>query len=113
MAGSKTSGSKKGVIKRRKTHVKSAPWQSTFRLHKNDHSELVAKLKKEEYKTSIQTFIEALVYAYLDNDERVLDIIAAHASTVSVKRKEIDWSRRESDRLLDDIESVLEEISNA
>lgn len=103
-----TVGSKKGVLKRKKVLIKSDPWQSTFRLHKNDHSDFMAKLMKEPYKTSIQTFIEACVYSYLDGDEALINIIRSYTSTSMAKKKELDWSVREQKRLLDDIAQIMD-----
>ncbi len=79
--------------------------QLSFRLHKNDHAELVALCAREELK--IQNLLEAVVLAFIDGDEHVRDIAKRFKELNKVPdKKKFSFSPREAENLLDVIEGI-------
>jgi len=80
--------------------------QVPFRLHVNDHRALKSKLALEAGKLNMQTLVEACILAYLDGDEHIRSVAREHKKLNTISKKTASWSRREQDRLLDEIEDM-------
>lgn len=80
--------------------------QIPFRLHVNDHKALKAKLSVDGLK--IQTLVESLCMAYIEGDQHVKTIALEYKNLNTVDKKTASWSRREQDKLLDEIENITE-----
>lgn len=85
--------------------------QVPFRLHANDHRALKSRAALDGLK--MQTVVEALIMAYIDGNEHVRRVVLEHKALNTVKLRTQTWSKRESDRLLDDIEEAERKLEES
>lgn len=83
---------------KKKSNMKQTP----FRLHENDHRMFKSKCVIDGIK--MQTLIEACIQAYLDGDRHVKMLALEFKSLNTVSKKRTSWSKREQERMLDEIE---------
>jgi len=84
--------------------------QVIFRLHNNDHAKFKSKCAVDGLK--MQSVIESLIFAYLDGNEYVKEIVKQHKMLNTVNKKQTSWSKREADNLLEEIESIEKNLED-
>lgn len=82
--------------------------QIPFRLHINDHKALKSKIALDGVK--MQTLFEACVIAYLNDDQYVKKLVLDMKDQNTVDKKKTSFSNREQENLLDEIESISENV---
>ena len=84
--------------------------QIPFRLHKNDHQTLKSRCATDGF--GMQCLLESCVIAYLNGDQHIRLLASENRKLNRVNKKQASWSPRESDILLNEIESLQGDEDN-